>query len=100
TFSQKTDYWFHVQQGPGAHVLLRGAFNEQSLRLSVMLAAYFSPLRESSSIPVDYTLIKYIKKIKGLPGYNVSYDHQKTMYIDIDLDQLQTSLPAYPFQRK
>lgn len=100
TFSQKTDYWFHVQQGPGAHVLLRGLFNEESLRLAAMLAAYFSPMRDSSSIAVDYTLIKYIKKIKGLPGYNVSYDHQKTMYIDIDMNRLQTSLPTYPFQRK
>ena len=100
TFSQKTDYWFHVQQGPGAHVLLRGEFNEQSLRLSAMLAAYFSPLRNSSSIAVDYTLIKYIKKIKGLPGYNVSYDHQKTLYIDIDINQLQASLPTYPFLHK
>lgn len=99
-FSQKTDYWFHVQQGPGAHVLLRGTFNEQSLRLCAMLAAYFSPMRESSSIAVDYTLIKYIKKIKGLPGYNVSYDHQKTMYIDIDLEILQANLPTYPFLRK
>ena len=81
-------------------MLLRGLFNEQSLRLAAMLAAYFSPMRDSSSIAVDYTLIKYIKKIKGLPGYNVSYDHQKTMYIDIDINRLQTSLPTYPFQRK
>ena len=49
-----------------------------------MLAAYYSPNRDSSSIAVDYTLVKNIKKIKGRPGYYVSYTHQKTIYIDID----------------
>ncbi|MCU0104532.1 NFACT family protein [Acholeplasma vituli] len=84
TFAQPNDYWFHVQQGPGAHVVLRGAFHEQSLRLSAMLAAYHSPQRKSSSIPVDYTKVRNLKKIKGLPGYNVTYTNQKTIYIDID----------------
>ncbi len=88
-FALPTDLWFHVQHGPGAHVLLRGAFHETSLRLCAMLAAYYSPQRQSSSIPVDYTKIKFIKKIKGLPGYNVTYTQQKTIYIDIDETKLK-----------
>ncbi len=90
TFALPNDLWFHVQQGPGAHILLRGEFHEASLRLSAMLAAYHSPLRQSSSIPVDYTKIRFIKKIKGLPGYNVSYSNQKTIYIDIDEAKLKS----------
>lgn len=89
TFSTKTDYWFHVQQGPGAHVILRGAYHEKSLRHAAMFAAYYSPNRGSSSIAVDYTLVKNIKKINGLPGYNVRYENQKTIYIDIDLNVLK-----------
>ncbi len=89
-FALPNDYWFHVQHGPGAHVLLRGAFHEGSLRLASMLAAYHSPQRQSSSIPVDYTKIRFIKKIKGLPGYNVTYTNQKTMYIDIDETKIKS----------
>lgn len=87
-FGKKDDYWFHVQQGSGAHVLLRGNFHEKSLRTASMLAAYYSPMRASSSVAVDYTLLRNVKKIKGLPGYNVSYTQQKTFYIDIDLSLL------------
>lgn len=86
---QKDDYWFHVKQGSGSHVILRGAFHEKSLRTAAMLAAYYSPMRNSSSVPVDYTRLRNIKKIKGLPGYNVSYKDQKTIYIDIDLNLLE-----------
>lgn len=89
-FALPTDLWFHVQQGPGAHVLLRGAFHESSLRLCAMLAAYYSPQRQSSSIPVDYTKVRFVKKIKGLPGYNVTYTQQKTIYIDIDESKIQS----------
>lgn len=89
-FAQPNDVWFHVQHGPGAHIILRGAFHEQSLRLCAMLAAYHSPQRASSSIPVDYTKVRYIKKIKGLPGYNVTYTNQKTMYIDIDETKIKS----------
>jgi predicted ribosome quality control (RQC) complex YloA/Tae2 family protein len=89
-FAQPNDLWFHVQQGPGAHLILRGAFHEQSLRLCAMLAAYHSPQRSSSSIPVDYTRVRFIKKIKGLPGYNVTYTNQKTIYIDIDETKIKS----------
>jgi len=55
-----------------------------------MLAAYYSPQRQSSSIPVDYTKVRFVKKIKGLPGYNVTYTQQKTIYIDIDESKIQS----------
>lgn len=90
TFAQANDYWFHVKHGPGAHVVLRGEFHEQSLRMAAMLSAYHSPQRQSSSIPVDYTKVRNLKKIKGLPGYNVTYTNQKTIYIDIDESKIRS----------
>ena len=49
-----------------------------------MLAAYYSTLKDSSSIAVDYTKIRNIKKIPGKRACFVTYTHQKTIYIDID----------------
>jgi predicted ribosome quality control (RQC) complex YloA/Tae2 family protein len=66
--------------------------NEQIQRKACMLAAYFSSQRESSSIPVDYTLVKNIKKIPGVPGYRVSIKNQQTMYIDIDYEKITSYL--------
>ncbi len=87
--AKKDDYWFHVKDAPGAHVIVNTSkLNEEILRKACMLAAYFSSQRESSSIPVDYTLVKNIKKIPGLPGYKVSIKNQQTMYIDVDHDKI------------
>lgn len=87
--AKSNDLWLHVKNSPGAHVVLRGEKTEENLRLAAMLAAYYSPFRNSSSIPVDYTEIRYIKKIKGRPGYYVTYSHEKTIYIDIEFDLIK-----------
>lgn len=81
--AKPNDLWFHVKDAPGAHVVLKGEVSEENIRKAAKLAALNSPLKHSSSIPVDYTQIKFIKKIKGHPGYYVTYSHQKTIYIDI-----------------
>ncbi len=48
------------------------------------LSAYFSKAKHSSQVPVDYTLIKYVKKPNGAkPGF-VIYENQKTIYITPD----------------
>ena len=78
------EVWFHVQNAPGSHVLVRKAFplSEDTIRTAAMLASYFSSLRDSSSVPVDYCEARYIKKIKGKMNSNVIYSNQKTIYID------------------
>ncbi|MCF7930140.1 MAG: NFACT family protein [Acholeplasmataceae bacterium] len=90
---KKDDYWFHVKDFPGSHVLVdTPKLNESIIRKASMLAAYFSSMKYSSSIPVDYTQIKYIKKISGKPGYHVTYKNQQTMYIDIDEKKIENYL--------
>lgn len=91
--ANKEDTWFHVKDGAGAHVIVTTkTLTEQIMRKAAMLAAYFSSMRDSSSIPVDYTLVKYIKKIPGLPGYRVSYKQHSTIFIDVDIDQIKSFL--------
>ena len=91
--AHKEDMWFHVKDAPGAHVIVNvPTLNEAILRKAAMLAAYFSSLKGSSSIPVDYTKVKFIKKIPGLPGYKVSYRNHQTIYIDIDEEKIQRYL--------
>jgi len=80
----KSNYtWFHAKQYHGAHVVVDTCdLNEKILRICANLAAYYSQGRMSSSVPVDYCLVKDIKKIKGSkPGF-VSFKNYKTIYID------------------
>lgn len=88
--AQSNDMWFHVKDAPGSHVVVQtNGLNEAIIRKAAMLAAFHSSLSLSSSIPVDYTQIKYLKKIPKTPGYRVTYTHQKTIFIDIDLDKVK-----------
>lgn len=91
--ARSNDYFFHVKDAPGSHLIVKcEVLNEQILRKAAMLAAHFSSLSMSSSIPVDYTLVKNLKKIPKLPGYKVIIKNQKTMYIDIDTETLKSYL--------
>lgn len=79
------DYWFHVKDASGSHVVVHTQNLTESLtRTAAMLAAYYSPLRASSSVAVDYTQIKNLKKIPGKRACFVTYTKQKTIFIDPD----------------
>jgi predicted ribosome quality control (RQC) complex YloA/Tae2 family protein len=80
--AHREEWWFHTKDIPGSHVVIRYQEpDEQTILDAATLAAYFSKARNSSSVPVDYTKIKYVKKPSGSkPGF-VIYDHQQTVYI-------------------
>ena len=82
--AKKDDLWFHVKDGHGSHVIVSGDTknSEDVIRKAAFLAATYSEAKDSSSVQVDYTLVKYIKKIPGRKGSFVSYTHQKSIYID------------------
>ncbi|MFU8793274.1 MAG: Rqc2 family fibronectin-binding protein [Acholeplasmataceae bacterium] len=93
TLGQKDDFWFHVKDAPGSHVLVKAkALDESIIRTAALLAAYFSKLRQSSSIPVDYTQVKHLKKIPKHPTYQVLIQSYKTIFIDIDIEKINRLL--------
>ncbi|MFC4598833.1 Rqc2 family fibronectin-binding protein [Cohnella hongkongensis] len=89
-----TDTWLHTKDIPGSHVLIRGKeFGEETLHEAAMLAAHYSKARSSSSVPVDYTLIRSVRKPNGAkPGF-VIYDGQKTLFVTPDEDRIR-QLPS------
>src|SRR5690606_19546933 len=91
----KDDYWFHVKDAPGSHILVKTqSLTEPIIRKAAMLAAYFSTLKESSSIPVNYTLFRNVSKISGKPASLVKIKNEKTIFIDIDKDLIESILKS------
>ena len=89
--AKKEDYWFHVEHDSGSHVVINSEnLTENLIRTAANLAAYYSNLRDSSSVPVDYTKIKNVKKIPGKKGCFVTYKNQKTIYIDPDINIIES----------
>lgn len=90
------DTWLHAKDIPGSHVVIRSReIPDQTLFEAAMLAAYFCKARQGSLVPVDYTLVKHVKKPSGSkPGF-VIYDHQKTLYVTPE-ESLVATLKANP----
>lgn len=80
------EVWFHVKNASGSHVLVRKEFplSETTIRTASQLAAYHSKMKHSSSVPVDYLEVRYLKKVPGRIGSYVTYTNNKTIYIDPD----------------
>ena len=72
--ARKNDLWFHSQQTSGSHVILRRPdrkhqFQKSSIMEAAAIAAFFSRAKNSESVPVIYTEVKHVRKLrKGRPG--------------------------------
>lgn len=83
--ARRGDYWFHANDVPGAHVILRkaeGEVSEIDLHRGAQLAAWFSFARNSSKVPVDCADVAHVRRIPGGGPGRVSYTHQKTLLAD------------------
>lgn len=81
----KSDTWLHTKDIPGSHVIIHDNDPDEATILeAATIAAYFSKARESSSVPVDYTEARQVKKPNGSkPGF-VIYFEQKTVFVTPD----------------
>jgi len=86
TFSVSGNYdlWFHTQQVPSSHVLLRvppGSKPEEvDLQFAADWTAYYSQARLSQQVPVIYTLPKYVYKPKGSKPGMVIYKNETVIW--------------------
>ncbi len=79
------DVWLHARQLPGAHVVVRTGGRQlpnRALLEAAGLAAYYSRGREANRVPVDWTLRKYVRKIRGGPPGRVSYINEQTVEVE------------------
>ncbi|HLR62177.1 MAG TPA: NFACT RNA binding domain-containing protein [Lentibacillus sp.] len=85
--ANRDDIWLHTKDIPGSHVIIRSKEpSDDTLLEAARLAAFFSKSHQSSSVPVDYTKVRHVRKPNGAkPGY-VTYDNQKTLFVTPEID--------------
>ena len=92
--AQRSDWWFHVKNQPGSHVVLSsdGEADEPTDRdftQAAMIAAYYSKVSDGVMVPVDYTRVRYVKKPSGAkPGF-VTYSTNWTAYVTPEKDTVE-----------
>lgn len=85
--AEKQDMWFHTKNIPGSHVVVLSEGREipdTTLTQAAVLAATNSKAAASKQVPVDYTLIKYVKKPAGAKPGMVIYKTNQTAFVDPD----------------
>jgi len=83
--SSPGDVWLHARQTAGAHVILRwqgeGKPPARDLEEAATLAALHSKARTSGSVPVAWTLRKYVRKPRKSPPGQVTIEREETVFV-------------------
>lgn len=87
-----SDIWFHTQKIHGSHAVLlvrEGKPTEDDITQAAGICAYYSKARDSATVPVDYTLVKYVKRQPSrIPG-RVFYTDYKTVFVTPDKAEIE-----------
>ena len=78
------DMWLHTQNFAGSHTVILSENREitdKAIVEAAEIAAFFSSAKEAQKVPVDYTLIKNIKKPVGAKPGKVIYHVYNTVFV-------------------
>ena len=78
------DMWLHIQKYAGSHTIIiadKKVITDTAVFEAASIAAYFSKAQNSSSVAVDYTLVKNVKKPTGAKPGKVIYNTYNTIYV-------------------
>lgn len=78
------DMWLHTQNFAGSHTIIvsdNREITETAIEEAACIAAHFSSASDAQKVPVDYTLIKNLKKPKNAKPGKVIYHIYNTIYV-------------------
>ncbi len=85
--AERHDYWFHAKGVPGSHVVMVTNGEEPDAKdftEAASIAAHYSGAAGGVQVPVDYLLVRYVRKVPGSkPGF-VVYHTNWTAYVTPD----------------
>ena len=82
--ASKTDIWLHTHNIPGSHVIIETNGDEppmETIEQAAVLSAVHSKAKNSAQVPVDYCLVKFVKKPNGSKPGMVIFSNNKTLYV-------------------
>lgn len=91
-FAEKSDMWLHTQQITGSHVLILTDGEtppNRTIEEAAVIAAVNSSGKNSTLVPVDYCLARYVRKPSGAKPGKVIFTNYSTAFVkpDTELEQ-------------
>ena len=90
--AKKDDFWFHIKDLSGAHVVVfsnNKKISEAAILQAATIAAYYSDAKNEKKADVWYTLIRNVKKEKGLKLGMVNFKNVKTINVLVNFELIQ-----------
>lgn len=86
-YAKPNDLWFHCRGSSGSHVVLKvnsapGEPSKSAIHQAASIAAYYSKMKNASSVPVVMAEKKYVRKPKGGPAGTVVLDREKVLFVE------------------
>ncbi|HLF20611.1 MAG TPA: NFACT RNA binding domain-containing protein [Bacteroidota bacterium] len=86
-YAKPNDLWFHARGSSGSHVVLKlgtgkGEPSKQAIEQAAAIAAYYSKMKNSKTVPVAMTQRKYVRKPKGAPAGTVTLEREKLIFVE------------------
>ena len=74
--------WLHAQKIHGSHAVIKStSVPQDTINKVAAYVAHYSKASMSANVPIDYTLVKYVKKPSGAAPGKVIYTHQQTVNV-------------------
>jgi predicted ribosome quality control (RQC) complex YloA/Tae2 family protein len=85
-YAKPNDLWFHCRGSGGSHVVLKmnsaqGEPSKAAIHQAASIAAYYSKMKNASSVPVAMTEKKFVRKPKGAPAGTVTLEREKVIFV-------------------
>ena len=85
-YAKPNDLWFHCRGSSGSHVVLKvnsaeGEPSKAAIHQAASIAAYYSKMKNASSVPVAMTQKKFVRKPKGAPPGTVTLEREKVIFV-------------------
>ena len=81
------DLWFHAQECPGSHVVLKASAavaSEHDLQLAADLAAWFSRAKGNRRVPVVMSAVENLQRIPGTAPGTVRHREAELLWAEPD----------------
>ena len=90
--ANKNDIWLQTQKIHGSHVIIASdnrEISDNAIVEAAEIAAYHSKAREAKLVPVDYTLVKNLKKPPASPPGKVIYHVYYSVNVTPDREKIE-----------
>jgi predicted ribosome quality control (RQC) complex YloA/Tae2 family protein len=86
-FARKHDIWLHAQGVSGSHVVIRLPDKNTEppmdlIKQAASIAAFFSSAKNSSTVPVNYTEVRYVRKPRKASPGTALITNSKTIFVE------------------